>query len=58
MDFTGFNKAYPAKRPLTDQERERRLLQKMRLDVKEGDDLSVTCAAKRAPYSPSCARRS
>ena len=41
MDFTGFNKAYPAKRPLTDQERERRLLQKMRLDVKEGDDLSV-----------------
>lgn len=41
MDFTGFNKAYQANRPLTDKERERRLLQKQRLDVRESDDLSA-----------------
>lgn len=41
MDFGGFFKPYPANRPLTDKERERRLLQKQRLDVKESDDLSA-----------------
>lgn len=41
MEFTGFNKAYPANRPLTDKEHERRLMQKQRLDIDEADDLSV-----------------
>ena len=41
MEFTGFNKAYPANRPLTDQEHARRLKQKQRLDIDEADDLSV-----------------
>lgn len=41
MDFTGFNKPYPANRPLTTREWERKLDQKLRLDVQESDDLSA-----------------
>lgn len=41
MDFNGFFGSYPANRPLTDKEHERRLKQKQRLDIDEADDLSV-----------------
>ena len=41
MDFNGLFGPYPIDRPLTAQERERQLVQKQPLDLKESDDLSV-----------------
>lgn len=41
MNFGGFIQPYKANRPLSDEERERQLHQKRRLDVDEGDDLTV-----------------
>lgn len=41
MDFTGFNKTYPANRPLTENERGRQLLLNSRLNILECDDLST-----------------
>ncbi len=41
MDFNGLFKPYPANRPLTDAERERRLLRRQRLEVEPAYQLSV-----------------
>jgi len=41
MEYSGFIKPYPANRPLKDEERQRRLHQKQRLEVDVGDDVTV-----------------
>lgn len=41
MEFSGFFKPYPANRPLKDEERQRQLHQKQRLEVNAGDDVTV-----------------
>jgi len=41
MEYSGFFKPYPANRPLKDEERQRQLHQKQRLEVDTGDDVTV-----------------